>query len=38
MQGLLDVYNVANKLKVTSLSSTLEPVINNYYGKLYSAK
>ena len=38
MQGLLDVYNVANRLKLTSVSLTLEPEINNYYGKLYSAK
>jgi hypothetical protein len=38
MQGLLDVYNVAHRLKLTSVSLTLEPEINNYYGKLYSAK
>src|SRR5664280_2407565 len=38
MQGLLDVYNLAVKLKINSISLTLEPEINNYYGKLYSAK
>jgi hypothetical protein len=38
MQGLLDAYSVANRLKVTSISLTLEPEINNYYGKLYSEK
>jgi hypothetical protein len=38
MQGLLDVYNLAVKLKINSITLTLEPEINNYYGKLYSAK
>jgi Protein O-mannosyl-transferase TMEM260-like len=38
MQGLLDIYNLSVKLKLTNISTTLEPVINNYYGRLYSAK
>ncbi len=38
MQGLLDIYNMSLKLKLTSITSTVEPVINNYYGKLYSTK
>jgi hypothetical protein len=38
MQGLLDVYNLAVRLKLNSVSQTLEPEINNYYGILYSAK
>jgi hypothetical protein len=38
MQGLLDIYNMTVKLKLDSITSTIEPLINNYYGKLYSAK
>ncbi len=38
MQGLLDIYNMAVRLKLNSITSTIEPEINNYYGKLYSAK
>jgi hypothetical protein len=38
MQGLLDIYNLSVRLKLDSVSSTIEPLINNYYGKLYSAK
>ena len=38
MQGLLDIYNLAVRLKLNSLIQTIEPEINNYYGKLYSAK
>jgi hypothetical protein len=38
MQGMLDVYNMAIRLKLDSLSKTMEPEINNYYGKLYSSK
>jgi hypothetical protein len=38
MQGLLDIYNLAMRLKLDSLIKTIEPEINNYYGKLYSAK
>jgi hypothetical protein len=38
MQCLLDIYNMAVKLKLNSIVLTIEPQINNYYGKLYSAK
>jgi hypothetical protein len=38
MQGLLDIYNMAVRLKLNTIVSTLEPDINSYYGKLYSAK
>ena len=38
MQALLDIYNLAVKLKLTTITSAIEPEINNYYGKLYSAK
>ena len=38
MQALLDIYNMALRLKLNSITLTIEPEINNYYGKLYSAK
>jgi hypothetical protein len=38
MQGLLDIYNMAVKLKLNSIVLIIEPEINNYYGKLYSTK
>jgi hypothetical protein len=38
MQGMLDIYNLTVRLKLDSITSTIEPLINNYYGKLYSAK
>ena len=38
MQAMLDIYNMSIRLKLDSLSTTMEPEINNYYGKLYSAK
>jgi hypothetical protein len=38
MQSLLDIYNMAVRLKLTSIIQTIEPDINNYYGKLYSSK
>ena len=38
MQGLLDIYNISVALKLDSLAKTVEPDINNYYGKLYSVK
>ena len=38
MQGLLDIYNMAVKLKLDSITLKIEPEINNYYGKLYSTK
>ncbi len=36
MQSMLDVYNMAVRLKLDSLSQIIEPAVNNYYGKLYS--
>jgi hypothetical protein len=36
MQVLLDIYNLSLKLKLDSVSKTIEPEINNYYSKLYS--
>jgi hypothetical protein len=36
MQGLLDIYNLSMKLKMTALTATIEPEINNYYSRLYS--
>jgi hypothetical protein len=38
MQSLLDIYNVSVNLKLDSLSTATELMINNYYGKLYSRK
>jgi len=38
MQGMLDIYNMAVKLKLSSIVLKIEPEINNYYGKLYSSK
>jgi hypothetical protein len=38
MQGLLDIYNMAVRLKLNAITLSIEPEINNYYGKLYSAK
>ncbi len=38
MQALLDIYNMSVKLKLTSISAIVEPEINKYYSKLYSAK
>jgi hypothetical protein len=38
MQAMLDIYNMAVKLKLDSISVAMEPEINNYYGKLYSSK
>jgi hypothetical protein len=38
MQGLLDVYNMAVKLKLNSITLAIEPAINNYYSRLYSTK
>jgi len=38
MQALLDIYNMSVVFKLTSLTEVMEPVINNYYSKLYSAK
>jgi hypothetical protein len=38
MQSLLDIYNISVNLKLDSLSTATELMINNYYGKLYSRK
>ena len=38
MQAFLDIYNLAMRLKLNTITLTIEPEINNYYGKLYSAK
>jgi hypothetical protein len=38
MQGLLDIYNLSERLKLDSLTKIIEPEINNYYSKLYSVK
>jgi hypothetical protein len=38
MQGLLDIYNMAVRLKLNSIVLTIEPEINKYYSKLYSSK
>jgi hypothetical protein len=38
MQTLLDIYNMSAKLKLDSITAIVEPDINNYYSKLYSAK
>jgi hypothetical protein len=38
MQALLDLYRMAVKLEEEPLITLLEPLINNYYGKLYSGK
>jgi len=38
MQALLDIYNLSTSLKLDTVSTILEQEINNYYGKLYSAK
>lgn len=36
MQALLDIYNMSVRLKLDSLTSRVEPEINDYYGLLYS--
>ncbi|MCJ7446606.1 MAG: DUF2723 domain-containing protein [Bacteroidales bacterium] len=38
MQALLDIYNMALAMKSDSLLSIVEPLINNYYTKLFSVK
>ena len=38
MQSLLDIYNMSMKLKLDSLTKTIEPDVNKYYGILYSTK
>jgi hypothetical protein len=36
MQALLDIYNMSLSIKDESLRSRIEPMMNLYYGKLYS--
>jgi hypothetical protein len=36
MQAMLDVYNLAMKLKMNTILQKIEPDINNYYSKLFS--
>jgi hypothetical protein len=36
MQSLLDIYHMSMDLKMDSLTTVIEPLINNYYGRLYS--
>jgi hypothetical protein len=38
MQGLIDIYSMSVKLKLTKMTENLEPVLNNYYSKLYPSK
>jgi hypothetical protein len=38
MQALLDIYNLSMALKLNSVTLAVEPDIDNYYSKLYSAK
>jgi hypothetical protein len=38
MQCLLDIYNMSVNLKLTNITTIIEPEISNYYGKLYSTK
>lgn len=38
MQSLLDIYHLSIELKMDSLKAIVEPEIDNYYSKLYSAK
>jgi len=38
MQALLDIYNIAVSLESASLLTIVEPLINDYYTKLFSVK
>ena len=38
MQAMLDIYNLSVRLKMTSITTAVEPELNNYYSKLYTAK
>jgi hypothetical protein len=38
MQALLDIYNMALAMKSDSLLNIVEPLINNFYSKLFSPK
>ncbi|HLN21310.1 MAG TPA: DUF2723 domain-containing protein [Bacteroidales bacterium] len=35
MQAMLDIYNLSQDLNLEDLTDEIEPIINNYYGKLY---
>lgn len=36
MQSMLDVYNMSVELNLKEITDSIEPEINNYYGRLYS--
>jgi hypothetical protein len=36
MQTMLDIYNLSISLKMDSLTTVIEPMIGNYYSRLYS--
>jgi hypothetical protein len=38
MQALLDIYNMSVKMKIGSLTKSVEPLVNKYYTQLYSRK
>jgi hypothetical protein len=38
MQALLDIYNMSVDLKLMTLTGSIEPLINDYYSRLYSVK
>jgi tetratricopeptide (TPR) repeat protein len=38
MQALLDIYNMSVKMKMGSLTKSVEPLVNKYYTQLYSRK
>jgi hypothetical protein len=38
MQSLLDLYNLSVRLNLVNMSAKLEPELNSYYSRLYSAK
>jgi tetratricopeptide (TPR) repeat protein len=37
MQALLDIYNMSVKMKLESLTKSVEPLVNKYYNQLYRA-
>jgi len=37
MQALLDIYNMSVKMKMDSLTKSVEPLVNKYYTQLYRA-
>jgi hypothetical protein len=38
MQALIDIYNMVTRLKLDNLVKLVEPEVDKYYGRLYSAK